>query len=363
MFPSSICISRRRDVALIDCFRQKALAQVVVLLGLLVTPLLTSAQDKLPDAPIKVQTTLVSVPVIVSDHQGRYISGLKAGDFKLFQDRAEQPIASFEATEEPLNVALIIDTSHSTQPVLDDIKSAGAKFLKELRPSDRAMIVSADYDVHVLSQLTSERKALENAVKRAKTGEQVGTVLRDAIAEVTERSFRRLDGRKAIIVLTDGKDVGSRIPEQELLDKAAESGAMIYTVFFETGFQRRGWIDPLTFPRRRVWMGRDRFPPARPRRENQRRQRVESRNADAVGFLTTLAEVSAGRFYSSDASDFKKTFNLIAEELRHQYRLGFYPDAKKADGQRHALRVQVTIPDAVVRARRSYQAASFANGS
>jgi VWFA-related protein len=323
----------------------------------------TDIEGQQPDTPIKVQTTLVSVPVIVSDHQGRYISGLKAGDFKLYQDRVEQPISSFDAVEEPLNVALIIDTSHSTQPVLDDIKSAGVKFLKELRPADRAMIVSADYDVHVLSELTSERKALENAVKKAKTGEQVGTVLRDAIAEVIERSFKRIDGRKAIIVLTDGKDVGSRIPEQVLLDEAAESGAMLYTVFFETGFLRRGWIDPLTFPRRRVWMGRDRFPPARPRRENQRRQRVESRNAEAVSFLTTLADVSAGRFYSSDASDFKKTFNLIAEELRHQYRLGFYPDTTKADGQRHALRVQVSTPDAVVRARRSYQAARLTNGS
>ena len=122
------------------------------------------------------------------------------------------------------------------------------------------------------------------------------------------------------------------------------------------------WIDPLTFPRRRVWVGRDRFPPARPQRENQRRRRVESRNADAVSFLESLSEVSAGRYYNSDASDFTKTFNLIAEELRHQYRLGFYPDAAKTDGQRHGLRVQVSIPDAVVRARRSYQAAPRTNG-
>src|SRR5205823_3902152 len=146
----------------------------------------------------------------------------KAADFKLYQDRTEQPIASFDAVEEPLNVALIIDTSHSTLPVLDDIKSAGVKFLKELRPADRAMIVSVDYDVHVLSELTSDRKTLENAVKRTRTGEQVGTVLRDGISEVIERSLKRIDGRKAIIVLTDGKDVGSRIPEQVLLDEAAE---------------------------------------------------------------------------------------------------------------------------------------------
>lgn len=325
--------------------------------------LASTLQEKQTDTPIKVQTTLVSVPVIVRDRQGRYISGLQAGHFKLYQDRAEQPIAYFDAAEEPLNVALLIDTSRSTLPVLDDIKSAGAKFLKELRPQDRAMIVSADCDVHVLSQLTSDRKALERAVKSAKTGEEFGTVLRDAIDEVIGRSFKRVDGRKAIIVLTDGKDVGSRIGEQALLDEAAESGAMIYTVLFETGFLRRGWIDATRFPRRRVWVGAGRFPPPRPRPNEQRRQRVEMRNEQAISFLERLADVSAGRYYSSEASDLKKTFNLIAEELRHQYRLGFYPDNSKIDGNRHTLRVEVSAPGAIVRARRSYQAASITNGS
>ena len=327
-----------------------------------INALSTSAQEKQGDAPIKVQTTLVSVPVIVSDRQGRYVSGLKVADFKLYQDRSEQPISVFDAVEEPLNVALLIDTSRSTQPVLDDIKSAGLKFLKELRTQDRAMIVSADYDVHVLSQLTSDRKTLERAVKSAKTAEEFGTVLRDAVDAVISRGFKRVDGRKAIVVLTDGKDAGSRIGEQALLDEAAESGAMIYTVLFETGFKRRGWIDAPPFPRRRGW-GRDRFPPQRPRRNEQRRQRVESRNEEAISFLEKLADVSAGRYYSSEASDLKKTFNLIAEELRHQYRLGFYPDNSKIDGNRHTLRVEVTDPDAVVRARRSYQAAGLANGS
>ena len=322
----------------------------------LANPIRIAAQQSQPDDPIRVQTTLVSVPVIVSDRQGRYISDLKAVDFKLFQDRIEQKVSYFDAAEEPLNVALLIDTSKSTRPVMDDIRRAGVKFLKELRLQDRAMIVSADYDVHVLSQLTSDRKALEKAVGSARTGEEIGTVLRDAVAEVIHRSFKQVDGRKAIILLSDGKDVGSRIHEQDLLDEAAESGAMIYTVYFETGFLRRGWIDATTFPRRRVWVGPNRVPPQQPRRNERRRQRVEMKNEQAVSFLEKLADVSAGRYYTSDGSDLKKTFNLIAEELRHQYRLGFYPDNGKIDGQRHTLRVEVTAVDAVVRARRSYQA-------
>lgn len=334
---------------------------VIGLAALLIT-FPTSAQNQ-SDKPIKVQTTLVSVPVIVSDRAGRYISGLKLADFKLFQDRIEQRISIFDAEEEPLNIAFLLDTSRSTSQVLDDIKKDAGNFLKELRPRDRAMVVSFDYDVHLLRALTSDRKAVEQAIKGASIGERVGTALRDAVAEVIMRQFKRVDGRKAIILLTDGKDHGSRISEEALFDEATESGAMIYSVFFETGFLRRDRFDRNPFPGR-GWGRRNQFPPnERPRGDSRRGRGVEIRNEDAANFLTQLSEVSAGRFYTSKVSDLKETFKLIAEELRHQYRLGFYPDVSKADGQRHTLRVEVNAADAVVRARRSYQAASSANGS
>jgi Ca-activated chloride channel homolog len=319
------------------------------------------AQEKQSDA-IKVQTTLVSVPVIVSDRQGRYISDLKLQDFKLYQDRTEQSITVFDATEEPLNIALLLDTSGSTEQVLGDIKKHAVNFLKELRPQDRAMVMSFDYDVHLLCGVTSDRKTLERAIKDARAGERSGTELRDAVAQVIERQFKRVEGRKAIILLTDGKDLGSEISEQSLFDEAAESGAMIYSVYFETEMRRANW-NTRQWGRQGGWGRRNPFPPPQRPRENRRRQQVEMRNQEAVAFLTELSEVSAGRFYSSKVSDLKKTFKLVAEELRHQYRLGFYPDNSKADGRRHTLRVEVSKPDLVVRARRSYQAPSVANGS
>jgi VWFA-related protein len=345
-------------------FRRTALAAFLAL-PICASLASTLPQERQTDTPIKVQTTLVSVPVIVSDREGRYISGLKLADFKLYQDRIEQPISVFDAAEEPLNIALLLDTSHSTAQVLGDIKKAAANFLKELRPQDRGMVISFDYEVHVLSVLTSDRKILERAIKDSRIGEQFGTTLRDAVGEVVERSFKRVDGRKAIILLTDGKDFGSRIDEQDLFDEAAESGAMIYPIFFETGLQGRGWNGPpIQFPRGRRggWGRQNPFPPVqRPQPNERRRERVEMRNEEAMKFLTKLADVSAGRFYSSKVGDLKKTFSLVAEELRHQYRLGFYPDNSKIDGNRHTLRVQVTAPDAVVRARRSYQAARLTN--
>ena len=323
------------------------------------------AQER--DQAIKIEATLVSVPVTVSDRSGRYYSGLKATDFTLYRDGVKQPIAFFSTEEEALHVAILLDTSRSTQAVLDDIKEHAQKFLKQLRPQDRAMVVCFDYDVHVLSPLTADRKALERAIKKAKIGDYVGTTLRDAVAEVTTNHFQKISGRKAIILLTDGKDHGSRLSVDELLDAAAESDTMIYSVFYTTSFMNRQ-LAGQGFPRRqdrprqeapsdndrrrRRWPQGDRpgqFPDRRPGRE-----RRNLMNERAVTFLETLSEVSAGRFFASELTDLEKTFASIADELRHQYRLGFYPEGERQTGVTHRLRVEVARPDAVVRARRSY---------
>ena len=312
------------------------------------------------DKSIKLQATLVSVPVIVSDRQGRYVGGLKLEDFTLYKDRVRQTIAAFDSVEEPINVALLLDTSKSTRNVLDEIKDAATDFLKTLRPQDRAMVVSFDYEVHVLSTLTSDRKALERAVKKAEIGFYPGTTLRDAIVKVTDETFKGIKGRKAIVLLTDGKDHGSRIGESELLDSAAESDAMVYSIFYGTGFGRAFDDRPRDrFPGRRGGGWRRRggvFEPQQVPERRRRRERMEQKNEDAAEFLNELSEVSAGRFYSNEVTDLKATFNLIAEELRHQYRLGFYASDDKSDGSLHRLTVQVARPGAVVRARNSYRA-------
>ena len=303
---------------------------------------------------VKLKATLVNVPVIVSDRDGRYLSGLRADDFTLYSDHVKQPIAVFEATDEPLSVALLLDTSLSTRDVLDKIKDAALGFIKRLRPQDRAMVISFDYDVHLLSQLTADRRALEQSIKRVASGDYAGTVLRDAVVKAANDSLRRVEGRKAIVLLTDGKDHGSVADEAESLDAAQESGAMIYTIFYRTGplmrfeGRRGGW--------RRGGIFGDRFPRRDNERRERRRGRVERNNEQAADYLNELAEASAGRFYSSEVTDLKKTFDLIADELRHQYRLGFYPANESADSAVHRLAVQVARPDAVVRARRTYRA-------
>lgn len=331
------------------------------------------AQDEKAREPVdvvKVYSNLVSVPVIVSDRNGRYISGLKEDDFKLFDNSAERKLAYFDDAEAPLNVALLLDTSRSTEGVIDDISKAARTFLKELRPQDRAMIVSFDYGVHKLSPLTSDRKILERAIKDAHVGEYFGTLLNDALMEVIQREFKPINGRKAIVLLTDGRDAGSLVSSDDLLEYATESDAMIYSIYYSPSPMRPARDRPSgrpggIFGRRGPNQDRqDRFPRQRGPRAEQRRDRAdrqEQRGEFAIEFLTRLSEVSAGRFYKSETTDLKKTFVLIAEELRNQYRLGFYPDALARDGSLHQLKVRVDKPDFAVRARSQYRAAELSS--
>jgi VWFA-related protein len=340
---------------------------------------------------IKVDANLVSVPVIVSDRMGRYVPNLKVESFKLFDSGREQTITYFDAAEEPLNVALLLDTSRSTEGVLDDIKKAAKTFIKTLRPQDNAMIVSFDYGVHYLSRceveqtnhvvgqsgrnrstqtdggsetapkigcinpnigLTNDRKKLEKAINKAKVGEIVGTSLNDAVMQVANRDLKDIKGRKAIILLSDGQDFGSTISGDELLDAETESETMVYSIYYESDPGGR-FLRRLPFPgRRRGVFGR-----RRPNGQGQgRNQRQRNSNELGAEFLSELSEVTAGRFFKSELTNLKDTFGLIAEELRHQYRLGFYPGEIKKDGSLHPLQVKVDAPDVAVRARKQYRA-------
>jgi hypothetical protein len=214
------------------------LYKITVLPGLVLfaLALCAFAQEKAGDETIKVETRLVSVPVIVSDREGRYVPNLTAADFTLTQDGKAQNIEFFGATEEPLTIALLIDTSQSTRGVINDIRDSAKAFIKLLTPKDKAMIVSFDYDTHILTELTSDQEQLKQAIKKAEIPDRglFGTSLRDAVAQTINRSFAGIRGRKAIILLTDGKDAGSIISSRDLLYSLQETDTLIYTVMFTT---------------------------------------------------------------------------------------------------------------------------------
>jgi VWFA-related protein len=288
-----------------------------------------------------VESALVTVPAIVSDSRGRFLPGLKAESFKLFQDGIQVPISMFLTSEDPVKIALLLDTSRSTTSVLKNIKKAARRFLRQMRPQDLATVISFDSEIQVLCPLSSDQAELQGAIESARAGGSI-TRMRDAILEIAQRRFRSISGRKAIVLLTDGQDHGSQISATDLFDAVAASSTLIYSIFYT--------VDPRELMKEVVGVT--------PRRPSAKIRSAEwdEREQNAAQYLRELSELSAGRFYESNVTEFDNAFRQIADELRAQYLIGFYPDKSKLDGNPHTLEVQVQVPDVSVRCRKSYRA-------
>jgi len=286
---------------------------------------------------IQVESALVAVPVVVRDDQGRFLDAVSPDSFKLFEDGRQVPISLFLTSEDPIKIALLMDTSRSATTVLGKIKKAASQFLKQMRPRDLAMVVSFDSEMQVLCPLSSDGRELRESIGRARSGGSY-TRMRDAIREIVQGRFRTMTGRKAIVLLTDGRDQGSRLSAKDLLDAVASSNTPIYSIFYN--------VDPRELMKELFGIA--------PRRGGFGASWKEQER-EAAQYLENISELSAGRFYKSDIKDLDRVFRQISEELRSQYLLGFYPDKSKLDGAAHTLVVSVAIPDTVVRSRRSYR--------
>src|ERR1051325_9581936 len=193
---------------------------------------------------VRVETTLVSIPVSVMDRDGRYIPDLTKDDFRVWENDVEQRVAYFASTEKPFTVALLIDTSGSTRFRLDEIQNAAITFVEQLRPDDRVMVVSFSDKIRVLAQPTSDRNTLRNAIRQTEPGD--GTRLYDAVDQVINQYFNRIEGRKAMVLFTDGVDTTSKHASYESTVRDAEElDALIYPVEYDTssdmGIGGGGW--------------------------------------------------------------------------------------------------------------------------
>ncbi|MER3429083.1 MAG: hypothetical protein C4334_13530 [Pyrinomonas sp.] len=299
------------------------------------------------DDVVRINTTLVTIPVSVMDRDGKYIPDLRKEDFRIYENGVEQQIAYFAAVEKPFTVALLLDTSSSTRFRIDEIQNAAIAFVEQLRPDDRVMVVSFDDSVHVLAEATSDRRTLRNAIMRARTGG--GTKLYDAIDFILNRRFDRIQGRKAIVLFTDGVDTTSeRASYESTLRDAEEADALIYPVQYDT-LEDVAW--PL--PRRPSIIIGWPFPIPWPTPGGSGTSRADYERG--TRYLTELARRTGARKYDADStSSLDRAFALIAEELRRQYSLGYYPKNPPREGERRRIAVRVNRPNMVVRARDSY---------
>jgi Ca-activated chloride channel homolog len=322
----------------------------------------------------KGEKTLVSVPVTVSDREGRYIPGLKKDDFTLYQDGVKQNIAFFATEDEPVSVALLLDTSASTKEVLGDIRDAAKDFIALLNPSDQCLVATYDSQVRIINPFTSDREILKKSLDKIRTDEKEGTVMLGAVAQIARDAFAGVKGRKVIVLLSDGKDYGSPLTKNDLLGQLEESDVLIYSIFYQTG---AGFNKLAVAPDGSVREAKENVKPKKEKKPKVKKKgytimvpipvagdtftpeeiKLTQKAADieAVNSLQEMTDLTAGRFYLSDTPNLRSVFRRIAGELRQQYRLGFYAgEGDKTDV--HSISVKVQRPDAVVRARGKFRA-------
>lgn len=315
--------------------------------------------------------TFVSVPVSVSDRDGRYISGLEKEDFRILLDGKEQKITFFATEDEPVSIALLIDTSASTKSVLPQIREAAGDFIKLLNKNDNCMIATFDSEVKILAPFTSDRDTLEKSLDKLQTGEREGTVVFNAVDKVARENFVKMQGRKVIVLLSDGKDYGSTIAKNDLFSQLEESDVMIYSIFYQTGrvyVDETGAVKPNPADKKPD----DKKPEDKKKKKKKYSIKIEIprdpntveeiqmidkvTSAEAVNVLQEMSDTTAGRFYMSDAPKLGQIFRKIASEVRQQYRLGFNSaGGANEEAIVNAIIVKVNRVDAVVRARGKYR--------
>lgn len=306
----------------------------------------TSEEDEV----VRVETNLVTMPVSVLDREGRFIAGLQQKDFKIFENGIEQKVEHFQSVEQPFTVVLMIDVSPSTAFQIDEIHEGAIAFVNQLRPADKVMVIAFDDRIRVLSRPTNDRRVLREAIYQAQFGD--GTSLYEAVDHVINRELANIPGRKAVVLFTDGVDTTSRRANfQSTIADVEEVDALFYPIRYNTqrqygggGRRQRGrsddWIGII------LGGGIQMGGPA---------GSSSGEYATGLRYLETLAQNSGGRKFEADTlNNLEASFSGIAEELRRQYSLGYYPDKVGQAGERRRISVRVMRPNVMVKAKSTY---------
>ena len=331
---------------------------------------------------ISVDTKLVTIPVRILDRKNRFIGGLVKENFTVFEDNVEQEVAYFTNEAQPFTVALVLDMSYSTTFKIDEIHNAAIAFIDQLRPEDKVMVISFDEEVHMLCEATNDRKQIYGAIRSTKIA--TGTSLYEAVDMTMNSRLRSIQGRKAIVLFTDGVDTTSRTShDMENLRDAMELDALIYPIRYDTfadvqamknqvpvslpgGVALPGGIklpDSINLPRsspqpRPSSTPNDPFPVplSRPPISSPGQKGTTSQEYEfAEEYLNQLALRTGGRVHlASTFGNLNGAFAKIASELREFYSIGYYPKSEGEPGSTRRIKVRVNQQNVVVRARDSY---------
>ena len=285
--------------------------------ALLLTGVLTAAVAAQKPTFKGGETQIVPVYVTVTDSQKRLVPDLERGDFQILDEGKPVDLLLFDNTPQPITAVVMLDTSLSMAGNFDILRAAAEQFLIRLLPEDQAIVGAFNDKIQFAGELTSDRDALVASLRELDFGNP--TRLYDAIDASLER-IRHIDGRRVVVVFTDGADTASEAGSRYVLDRARTEESMVYAVGLQSEYF-----------------------------DGQRYVRTSPDR----GLKRLTDETGGGYFELKKTDDLGPTFTRIAQELHSQYALGFAP---AADGKQHKIAVKVSRPGLTARARRTYQA-------
>lgn len=300
-------------------------------------PVQASVNPDQPVTTLKVTTRVVDISAVVTSKSGETQGGMTKDDFVLLEDGKEKPIRYFtQGSDLPLTLALMIDTSSSQRTFVGDESQAGMVFVESMlqRPDDRATIVRFDSNISQIGTLTHSLGALRmglstlGASPAARGG---GTLLNDAIYATAKNILAAQTGRKAMVILTDGCDFGSRNSEAQAIEQAERAEVQIYSILYSTftgtnssnGFSCDGLTRGMGNP--------------------------------GLHVLQDLSSSTGGRVFSvAQNLPLREIFAQIGEQLRLEYELGYTPSAEIKPNSYHKLELKVKDRKLAVQARKGY---------
>lgn len=350
--------------------RERARAALMIC-GLLLPLAIMGGQEK-PDITARVK--VVDVPATVRDKHGKIVNDLTKDDFVLQEDGRPQTIHYFsQESNLPLTLGLLVDTSMSQRRVLDQERSASSSFLDQmLRPEkDQAFLIHFDHEVDLDQDLTTSREKLRSALDNMQTPQFSqtsgsnspgqgpggypgrrggggrhgggGTLLYDGVYLASDELMKKQSGRKAVVVLTDGVDHGSKESLQGAIEAAQRANTIVYSILFKDENERSfspsfGGMGGMGG---RHGGGRGRGP--------------EEPRPDGKKILEQMSRETGGRVFEvSGKQPIDKIYEQIEEDLRNQYSLGYTPDRPDPGAGYHKISVKSTKKDMVVQVRDGY---------
>jgi VWFA-related protein len=319
------------------------------------------------------------VVATVTDERGRYVSGLKAEDFILEEDGKRQEIVHFTPSRDlPVSVGIVLDTSGSMERKITTASRAIDRFIRDIHEDDDMFLMTFDDRVRVRQDFTADRERLAEALYRIRLGN--GTALYDGLVAGLEKIQKGKHTKKAILLLSDGYDTSSDDDFDAALRATRESEVLVYCLGIAPEPARRdplserppvtvpGGTPPGTGPRFPI-PGGGGFPIPIPNPIPGRRfaapqgprtgQTMPSMDSIDMDVLDAIAETSGGSSWLINAGEgrteeIRDALETIADELRNQYTLGYYPGHGLKDGQWHRIEIRTRNPNYRVRTKRDY---------